>query len=432
MFLKLQCWMVVICCLVSRTSIAAEFPDYTALPDRPELPDPLVMFDGTTVATAKDWNEKRRPELKALFQHYMYGFLPPKPQQTVLEEVLFTDDQFLGGKATISECRLAFKGPDLTHRMHLMVVVPNQRAKPAPVFLAMNFCGNHAIVSHPKVHVPDGWVYKSCGGQVNEHATEAGRGTQAHDWNVDLIIDRGYAFACFRSADLDPDTPDFSDGIEPAFYAPGQTSPKPDDAGTIATWAWGFHRGVDLLLSQYSQSIDPARIITVGHSRNGKTALLAAAMDERIALAIPHQAGCGGTAPNRIPVDTKKMETVKRINTHFPHWFCDNFTLFNEHPEKLPFDQHCLAALCAPRPVLYSNAIEDQWANPDGQFEMLKAADPVYRLLGVEGVGVKDRPALQQPLYSRLGYYIRNGNHSMNREDWRVFLEFADIQLGRP
>ena len=295
----------------------------------------------------------------------------------------------------------------------------------------MNFCGNHALTNHPLVHIPEGWVYKSCAGSENERATDKGRAGQIDTWNLDLIVERGYGLACFYSGDLDPDTPDFADGIEPSFYAPGQTTPKPSDAGAISTWAWGYHRVVDFLLRNHPNSIDPKRIAAVGHSRNGKTTLLAAAMDDRIALAIPHQAGCGGTAPSRVDIDRKDVETIRRINTAFPHWFCDNFPLFNEQPDKLPFDQHCLLALCAPRPVLYSNATEDQWANPDGQFEMLKAADPVYRLLGAGGLDAKERPDLRKLVDSKLGYYIRPGKHSMDREDWGVFLDFADKQLGK-
>lgn len=416
---------------------AAEFPDVASLPAKPELPDPLVMLDGTRITTAAEWNAKRRPELKQLFQHYMYGYLPPKPTRTVIEEVLFTDKTFLDGKATISESRLGFLGPDLKHKLYVMLVVPNKRAATVPTFIAMNFCGNHAVAKHPQIHLRDGWVYKSCGGQVDERPTEASRGSQEKDWNLDLIIDRGYGIACFCSGDIDPDTPEFTDGIEPSFYAPGQTSPKPDDAGTIASWAWGFHRVVDFLTEHQAGVVDGKRLISVGHSRNGKTSLLAAAMDERIALAIPHQAGCGGTAPSRIPLDSDKLETgrketINRINNSFPHWFCDNFTLFNQQPEKLPFDQHCLIALCAPRPVLASNAVEDGWANPNGQFEMLKAAAPVYQLLNAGGLDATVPPPVETLITSRLGYYIRPGRHSMTREDWGVFLDFADKQLGKP
>lgn len=418
--------------LLGTTILAADFPEPASLPSRPELPDPLVMLDGTKITTAKDWNSKRKPELKELFQHYMYGYLPPKPASWTVEQVLFSDEKFLEGKATLSESRIAFSGPDLKQRLHVLLVVPNRRSGPAPVFVGMNFCGNHALAKHPMIHIPESWVYKSCVGSENERATEKQRGAQAEVWNLDLIVDRGYALACFYSGDIDPDTADFSDGIEPSFYKPGQTSPGPEDAGAIASWAWGYHRVVDFLDAKHSSDIDLKRIAAVGHSRNGKTTLLATAMDDRIALAIPHQAGCGGTAPSRVAIDRKDVETIRRINTSFPHWFCDNFPLFNETPDKLPFDQNCLVALCAPRPVLYTNAVEDQWANPDGQFEMLKGADSVYRLFGAEGLEATERPEIGKLLDSKLGYFIRPGKHSMNRQDWGVFLDYADKQLGKP
>jgi len=165
----------------------------------------------------------------------------------------------------------------------------------------------------------------------------------------------------------------------------------------------------------------------VGHSRLGKTALLAAAFDERIALVVPLQAGCGGTAPSR----GKVGESVKQINDRFPHWFNGTFKEFNDQPDRLPFDQHCLVALVAPRPVLFSNATEDTWANPAGQFQVLQAADPVYRFLGAGGLEAKEMPEVGKLIDSRLGYYIRPGKHSMTKDDWKGFLDFADKQLSR-
>ena len=180
---------------------------------------------------------------------------------------------------------------------------------------------------------------------MNERATEKGRGGQKDVWNIDLVIERGYALACFYSGDVDPDTPDMSDGLGPAFYKPGQTTPAADDAGTIMLWAWGFHRLVDFVTDAASNEVDPKRIAVVGHSRNGKTALLAGAFDERIRLVIPLQAGCGGTAPSRT-TDTR-AESVKRINTSLPALVLRQFQRFNDDPARLPFDQHCLIALCA-------------------------------------------------------------------------------------
>lgn len=404
---------------------AADFPAVSELRPQAGLPDPLVMLSGEKVKNKEQWETERRPELKGLFQHYMYGFLPPKPQE-VKYEVRLLDDKFLEGKATLSEATISFVQPALKHKLHVLLVEPKQD-KPAPVFIGMNFCGNHAIVDHPQVHIPESWIYKSCAGVENDMATEKGRGGQKEVWNVDLIVERGYALASFYSGDLDPDTKEFTDGIEPAFWKSKTAEPGPDDAAAIAAWAWGYHRIVDFLIAERAKIIDKNRIAAVGHSRNGKTTLLAAAMDERIALAIPHQAGCGGTGPSRTS-DTR-AESVKRINTSFPHWFCSEFKKFGDHTDLLPFDQNCLVALCAPRPVLFTNAEEDLWANPDGQFEVLQAASPVYDFLGAPGLGAKTRPELNKLLNSRLGYWIRPGKHQMTRDDWQVFLDFADKQL---
>jgi hypothetical protein len=383
------------------------------------------MMDGTKVATKDQWEAKRKPELKALFQHYMYGRLPPAPKRQKYD-VLFSDDKALGGKAKLSEVRISFQEPKLEHAIHVLLVVPNSAQRP-PVFVGMNFCGNHTLLDDPRIHLPDGWVRNSCPGAVNERATDKGRGGQAATWNIDLIVERGYALACFYSGDVDPDTPDMSDGIGPAFFSGGTSTPADDDPATIMLWAWGFHRVVDLVHEHAKDQVDVSRIAVVGHSRNGKTALVAGAFDERIALVIPLQAGCGGTAPSR--TSDPRAESVKRINTSFPHWFCGSFKKFNDDPSRLPFDQHCLIALCAPRPVLLPNAEEDLWANPSGQFELLKSASPVYRLLGVEGLAEGAAPEMNKLTDSRLGYFIRPGRHAMTRADWEVFLQYAEKWL---
>ena len=154
--------------------------------------------------------------------------------------------------------------------------------------------------------------------------------------------------------------------------------------------------------------------------------MLASALDERIALVIPHQAGCGGTAPSRHVTG----EQVRDINKGFPHWFCDEFKNFNEQVERLPFDQNCLVALCAPRPVLLSNAQEDTWADPEGQFRVLQGAGPVYRLLGSKGLDGQGMPEPDRLLETPLGYYIRPGKHAMTTGDWKIFLAFADRHFG--
>jgi hypothetical protein len=401
----------------------ADFPPPEKLPAHPGLPDPLVMLDGTRITTAADWRAKRRPELKALFQHYMYGTIPP-PLVKVTAKVEYEDTKALGGKATLREVALTV-GPPGAPKVRVLLVVPNKRSGPVPAFVGMNFCGNHALVDDPQVRVPTAWMYPGQPGVVANKATAAGRGKQKDVWALEQSIDRGYAVATFYNGDIDPDRKDERGGIRPFL-------PKGDTA-TIAAWAWGISRVVDYLVTL--AEIDAKKIAVVGHSRLGKTALLAAAFDERIALAIPHQAGCGGTAPSR--TSDPKAESVKRINTAFPHWFNAEFKKFNDQTERLPFDQNCLVALVAPRPVLFSNAAKDLWANPEGQFVVLKAANPVYRLLGAGGLELvpasaleaKPKPFSEVLSAGTLGYYIRPGAHSMTKGDWKVFLDYADRHL---
>ena len=127
--------------------------------------------------------------------------------------------------------------------------------------------------------------------------------------------------------------------------------------------------------------------------------------------------------------DRPTAETLAVINKAFPHWFCGNFKQFNDEPARLPFDQHELIAICAPRPVLLSCATEDLWANPEGQFEMLQAADPVYRLVAGDGLAPGAKPEVGRLVNSRLGYFIRPGKHEMNTTDWQVWLDYADRWL---
>jgi type 1 glutamine amidotransferase len=403
---------------------AADFPPPDKLPAHKDLPDPLVMLNGAKVKSKEEWVKKRRPELKQLFQHYMYGFLPPAPAK-VEAKIEHEDTKALDGKAILREVSLSVAAAPAP-KIRLLLVIPAKRKGPAPVFVGMNFTGNHTLVDDPKVNIPTSWMYPFGPGVKNNQASAAGRGKSKDVWAIDQTIERGYAVCTFYNGDVDPDQKESRGPLKVAVDREGK-------AGTIAAWAWGIHRAVDYLVGL--PELDKKKIIVVGHSRLGKTALLAAAFDERIALAIPHQAGCGGTAPSRdwiggLPAG--KVETVKRINTSFPHWFNAEFKKFNDAPERLPFDQNALAALVAPRPVLFSNAQKDVWANPPGQLEVLKATESVYKLLGAGGLASREMPREGELSDGTLGYYIRAGIHSMTRGDWKVFLDFADKHLGKP
>lgn len=402
---------------------AGEVSTAVLFPERMEVlagqPDPLKGSDGVVAASAAEWKERRVPELRDRFEREMYGRMP-LPPKGLSTRVLFEDKGALGGKAAVLEVEVVAESPALKAR--LLVVVPNPGDGPHPVFLGMNFKGNHAVMTDERIAVPEWMTGK-----------EAERGADVRSWPVEAIVSRGYAFACFHSGDLVRDDPVIATRRLREFAAPAGTEPESAPA-TLACWAWGFSRMVDVL--ETLPGIDARRVAVVGHSRNGKACLFAAAMDQRIAMAIPSQAGCGGTAPSRLPEqvpDPKSgrppHETVEIITTKFPHWFCGRFNSVGKEVSKLPFDQHELVALCAPRPVLFSCAVSDTWSNPSGQFAMLLGADPVYRLVCGEGVGAGRMPEVGQLMSSRLGYFIRPGGHSMNEADWGAWLDYADVWL---
>lgn len=418
--------------------LAADFPAPNELPKQLNLPDPLVTRQGPRVMSGDQWEELRKPELRALFEQYMYGRWPSGAGWKS-NTLLFEEKKALNGTATVREFAVDV---GLDTPVHLLVVTPNGKKGPSPCFLGLNFYGNHAILDLPGIALPKGWVRANRDGTGGNSAREADRGKETDVWNVATAIQRGYAVATFYQGDLVPDEPNLAKAAlekldpSPDFETP-QDAKKWEGAGTatIAAWAWGFSQMLNAL--EKLPEIDAKRVATVGHSRNGKTALLAAAFDKRFAMAIPSQAGSGGTGPSRVAPALAEIksngrptaETVAVITKSFPHWFCKNFSAFAEDLDRLPFDQHCLIALCAPRPVLVSNATEDLWANPTGQFDMLRGAAPVYQLYFPDSLGAEKMPEVGQLMKSRLGYFIRPGKHSMTAVDWAAWLDYADQWL---
>ncbi|MDE0840356.1 MAG: acetylxylan esterase, partial [Kiritimatiellae bacterium] len=234
-------------------------------------------------------------------------------------------------------------------------------------------------------------------------------------------VERGYVAAAFLNSDLDPDKYDgFKDGVH-GIFDPKDSKRSPDAWGAIAAWAWGASRVMDYFESD--KDIDEKHIGVVGHSRGGKAALWCGAEDERFALTISNDSGCTGAALAR----NKKGERVKRINTVFPHWFCENYRAFNDREEDLPVDQHELIALMAPRLVYVASASLDSWADPEGEFLSCVHAGQVYRLFGFRGVGATKMPKAQQPLHTgHIGHHIRTGKHNLTEYDWARYMDFAD------
>lgn len=382
------------------------------------LPDPLKFENGKPVRNKKSW-DKRRSEIFKIFENEIYG-IAPEWKGEIKSDELSSDENALNGKAVRKEIILTLRNDTKELTMTMLLYLPKTSGN-VPVFLGYNFNGNHTVTSEAGIAVPESWMRNNKDYGVSENkASEAGRGVASSAWQVEMIISRGYGLATIYYGDVDPD---YDDGFKNGVHGLYDQNPDSTSWGSIAAWAWGLSRAMDYLVT--IPAIDHQKVIVMGHSRLGKTALWAGAMDKRFAIVISNNSGCGGAALSKRAFG----ETVGSINRSFPHWFCDNFNKYNEKEELLPVDQHQLLALIAPRPVYVASAEQDQWADPRGEFLSCVAASPVYKLITGKEFPATVMPQVNSPVISTIGYHIRTGVHAVTLYDWKQYLDFADLHL---
>ncbi len=415
-------WFVLVVLLLCAAA-SAQRPDVNydeAKVGKYTLPDPLVLQSGKQVRDATTWYKQRRPEILKLFETNVYGRSPGRPKGMTFEQ-FDLDKRALDGRAVRKQVTVHFTGKKDSPKMDILLYLPAAARKPVPVFLVPSFSGNYRTHSDPGIKLGEEWVRDK---KMKVPGEESKRGTSTY-FQVEKVLARGYGLAVIYYSDIEPDfVGAIQYSVRPLFYQTGQTAPAADEWGAIGAWAWGLSRALDYLETE--KDVDARRVVLMGHSRLGKTALWAGAQDTRFAVVIANGSGEGGAALSR----RNYGETVKHLNTNFPHWFCDNYKKFNDHVDELPVDQHMLLALIAPRPVYLGCAEQDQWADPRGEFLSAVAAGPVYRLLGKQGLDTEQMPPVHQPIMHTIGFHYRAGKHEVTAYDWDQFLVFAEKHFG--
>lgn len=382
--------LALLCCMAAQAQQYDEskVPAYT-------LPDPLLTLKGRKVADVLDWNHVRRHEILRLFEDNIYGQMP-QDFDSIRFVTLREEPRAMDGKARLKETRITVYRMGKSVAIHLVLFVPNNISRPAPVFLLINNRG--------------------------KNITDPDRKEKSPFWPAEMVIDSGYAIAAFHVSDLAPDNKDtYMNGVLQLY--PEQLEAD-NGMKAIGAWAWGAARVRDYFKEE--RLVNPWKVTVVGHSRGGKAALWAAAQDQRFALCISNCSGNSGAALAR----RQFGERISRINSTFPHWFNNNYKKYNDRENELPVDQHMLIALIAPRPVYATNATKDLWADPTGTFLSLKNAEKVYGLYNLKSALPATPPAPDTAIEaSILGYHNRTGEHDMTIFDWQHFIRFADIHF---
>ncbi len=386
------------------------------------VPDPLESTDGKRASSPTDWKASHRPEILKNFKDLMYGNTPEIPYQLRAEKIAIRKDA-VNGLATRTIVRLRFFDDTAAPHLDLMLYTPNEASEPVPVFLGPSFYGNASVENDPAIPLPTGWMRpRRDGGVENNKATEALRGVYAERWPLELALRRGYGVATFYAGYMEPDHIDgWRNGIRGyALKLSERTERQPNEWGCLGAWGWGLSRALDYLETR--EDVDAKRVAVFGHSRLGKAALWAGAQDQRFALVISNNSGEGGASLAR----RNFGENIAFSIAHASWRYCDKFRDFIDREKELPFDQHMLLGLVAPRPVYVASATEDLLADPKGEFITAVHAEPVYQLFGLKGLNAQQQPKPDTSIGHSIGYHIRTGPHDITLYDWTQYINFAD------
>lgn len=367
------------------------------------MPDDMPTLPHIPHAPDGDWREA----VVSRFAESIYGHTP---SDGLLVNVDCISDRVDGtGRMRILEYTVRVGGPRGAHEFSALVHLPVSAgsAEPTPVFVGLNFYGNHATSTDPQIQISPVKVP----GQEPERQA---RGGDAAAWPYAEICARGYAVVTAHYSEIEPDWPDATEGIRALF-------PDEPSWGAVGAWAWALSQLVDVV--GQIPGLERSRVVGFGHSRLGKAALWAAAQDPRFSAVISHQSGLMGASLTRHLAG----EDIAAITSRFPHWFTPSLATFAGREAELDVDQHLLLAAIAPRTVLVISGAEDAWADPTGEYLSVRAAEQVLSTVEpgtVVATRWPETPSLNAIHGSSLGYLRRPGGHGVAPEAWAAIHEF--------
>jgi hypothetical protein len=390
----------------------------------PNLPDPLLLKNGQRVTTSSQWWYERRPEIVADYEREILGNAPanlPKVTWEVVRSVLETR----GGVDVITKTVIGHVDnsidPKIDVNIELRLTTPVHAAGPVPVIMELSFSQEFGPPAPP----------------ATSETVAANPANHGSGWKQQ-VLDKGWGYAVFSPTSFQAD--DGGGLTEGIIGLMNKGQPRgPNDWGTLRAWAWGASRAMDYL--ETDKAVDAKQVGLEGHSRFGKTALVAMAYDPRFAIVYSSSSGEGGAKLYR-HIFGEQMPNVAGPSLY--HWFDGNFLRYGGPltPADLPVDNHELIALCAPRPVFigggastgdgYANPSGDAWADAKGMFLAEVGATPVYRLLGTTGLETAEFPPLGTALIQGdLGFRQHQFGHTP-APNWLTFLDFAGRYLHGP
>jgi hypothetical protein len=389
----------------------------------PRLPDPLRLKNGQRVTTPEQWFKQRRPEIVADFEHDIWG-KAPEPLPAVTWQTVSADPEQIDGIPVIAKRLLGHVDnssyPAIRVAIDMFLMLPANATGPVPVLMELAFRKDYEDALSRSVAV----------------SVSTTTGHYGVDWKP--VLQKGWGFALLSPTSYQPDDPAGLTGGIIGLMNKGQPRGL-DDWGALRAWAWGASRAFDYLATD--PAVDANQVGIAGHSRFGKTALVAMAYDPRFAIGYISSSGEGGAKLYR-HIYGEQMTNLAGPSLY--HWFDGNFLRYAGPltPANLPIDNHELIALCAPRPLFiggganagdgYANPAGDGWADPRGMFLAEVAAGPVYRLLGKQDLGTSVFPPIGTALVSGdLAFRQHNEGHTP-APNWPTFLEFASHYLHAP